>query len=333
MRTDRPAAPPPRSGPRARAPRLGRTPEGAVATTPPDRTRHLQFSPDIDPLLTIGALWRGPADRQLVFRGPLVLFATRTPRGPAAVRMRFGSGEAWLDGWGPGADDALARVPGLIGAEDHDPELADAHPVVRDVRRRLRGLRMTRTGAVFETLISAVIGQKVSGIAAGRSFGALLRRFGEPAPGPFPLLVPPAADELRRQPYHAFHTLGIERRRADVLRHAAAEGERLERVLDLPPAEGRRLLQSIPGIGPWTAAETTRLALGDPDAVSVGDYNVPHLVCWALAGEPRGMDPRMLELLEPYRGQRARVVRLLELSGRLPPRYGPRLPLRAIAGI
>jgi hypothetical protein len=67
--------------------------------------------------------------------------------------------------------------------------------------------------------------------------------------------------------------------------------------------------------------------------VSVGDFHIPNLVSWALAGEPRGSDARMLELLEPYRGRRALVVRLLELSGMRAPRYGPRLAPRMIAGI
>jgi 3-methyladenine DNA glycosylase/8-oxoguanine DNA glycosylase len=101
----------------------------------------------------------------------------------------------------------------------------------------------------------------------------------------------------------------------------------------LPPAEALCRLQAIPGVGPWTAAETIRSACGDPDAVSVGDYHVPSLVSWVLAGEPRGSDARMLELLEPYRGQRARLVRLLELSGWRPPRWGPRMPRRSIAAI
>jgi 3-methyladenine DNA glycosylase/8-oxoguanine DNA glycosylase len=74
-------------------------------------------------------------------------------------------------------------------------------------------------------------------------------------------------------------------------------------------------------------------AFGDPDAVSVGDFHIPNMVAWALAGEPRGIDERMLELLEPYRGQRGRVIRLLELAGFGAPRYGPRLSPRRIDGI
>ena len=89
----------------------------------------------------------------------------------------------------------------------------------------------------------------------------------------------------------------------------------------------------IPGIGRWTIAEVTRVAYGDPDAVSIGDFHMPNLVAWALAREPRADDARMLELLEPYRGQRGRVQRLLEVSGIRAPRYGPRLTPRRIAGI
>jgi 3-methyladenine DNA glycosylase/8-oxoguanine DNA glycosylase len=91
-------------------------------------------------------------------------------------------------------------------------------------------------------------------------------------------------------------------------------------------------LRTIAGIGPWTAAEVAVRALGDDDAVSVGDFHLPHIVAWALAREPRADDTRMLELLDPYAGRRALVVRLLEESGLHAPRYGPRLSPRRIEG-
>ncbi|MGH2393265.1 MAG: DNA-3-methyladenine glycosylase 2 family protein, partial [Candidatus Limnocylindria bacterium] len=131
-------------------------------------------------------------------------------------------------------------------------------------------------------------------------------------------------------PYFAYHPFGLERRRADIIRRAGRLGARLE---DCAPAQANRLLASVPGIGPWTIAEVRRVAFGDPDAVSVGDYHLPSLVAWALAGEPRADDARMLELLEPYRGQRGRVQLLLEASGIQPPRYGPRLAPRRIADL
>ena len=100
--------------------------------------------------------------------------------------------------------------------------------------------------------------------------------------------------------------------------------------MDLPLPEAYARLLAVPGIGPWTAAEVAVRALGDDDAVSVGDFHIPNLVAWALAGERRGDDARMLELLEPYRGRRALVVRLLELGG--PGAAAPRPAARSRGG-
>ena len=99
--------------------------------------------------------------------------------------------------------------------------------------------------------------------------------------------------------------------------------------MDLPSA--RQRLEAFPGVGPWTAAKVALVALGDPDAVQVGDYHLPHIVAYALEGKPRSTDERMLELLEPYRGHRARAVRLIGLTGIGAPRFGPKMPLRNIA--
>ncbi len=130
-------------------------------------------------------------------------------------------------------------------------------------------------------------------------------------------------------PYWVFHPFGVEQRRAETLRRAAAVADRLERSPDSSTAT--RALLSINGIGPWTAAEVVRVAYGDADAVSVGDYHVPNTVAWALAGEARADDARMLELLEPFRGHRGRVCRLLEAAGIHAPRFGPRMPIRSFA--
>ena len=89
-----------------------------------------------------------------------------------------------------------------------------------------------------------------------------------------------------------------------------------------------RRLMAFEGVGPWTAAFVMAAALGDADAVPVGDYHLPNMVSWALAGEPRADDARMLELLEPYRGHRGRVVRLLKQAGVHAPKYGLRSTIR-----
>jgi 3-methyladenine DNA glycosylase/8-oxoguanine DNA glycosylase len=206
-----------------------------------------------------------------------------------------------------------------------------AHPVVRNLQRRHAGLRLPRTRRIFHALVPTILEQKVTGTEAVRAYAALLRSHGEPAPGPGGLLLPPSPEALAGLPYHAFHPLGVERRRAEVIRRAAARAEWLE-AAETAEEAGRRLA-SLSGIGPWSVAEVLRSAFGDPDAVSVGDYHIPSSVAWALAGERRGTDERMLELLEPYRGQRGRVQRLLEVGRVTAPRFGPRMAPRSIAAL
>jgi 3-methyladenine DNA glycosylase/8-oxoguanine DNA glycosylase len=306
----------------------GTLPNRTEETTP----RSYRYRPRflVDMALTLGPLAHGHGDPTIRLGGGMAWRASRTPLGPATLELRRSGREVAVRAWGPGAEAALAGLPELLGSRDDPDALEPDHPALRELQRRLPGLRLTRTGAVFEALLPAVVGQKVTGGEARRAYRRLVLRYGERAPGPLPLRVAPEPGLLARLPYEAYHPLGLERRRADVIRRAAAVAGRLQEGVDLGPGETDRRLRTLPGIGPWTSAETRRIALGDPDAVSVGDYHLPNLVGWILAGEPRGDDARMLELLEPYRGQRARVVRLLELSGQWPPAFGPHLAERRI---
>jgi 3-methyladenine DNA glycosylase/8-oxoguanine DNA glycosylase len=249
--------------------------------------------------------------------------ATRTPEGPATVHFRHSAGEVDVTAWGPGGDWLLDRAPQLVGLDDVPDAFLPRHPLVRDLHRRHPGMRFGASGAVAEAMVCSVLEQKVRGIDAWRTYRQLVERYSEPAPGPEPLMLPPAPSVLAGLGYYDFHPFGVERRRADTILRVAAMAEKLDAAA-AEPSRAQGLLTRIPGVGLWTAAEVARVALGDVDAVSVGDLHLPHLVSWALAGEPRGDDARMLELLEPYRGQRARALRLLELSGVRAPRRGPR---------
>jgi 3-methyladenine DNA glycosylase/8-oxoguanine DNA glycosylase len=215
--------------------------------------------------------------------------------------------------------------------------IGHADPRLDRLARRLAGVRLTRTEAVLDALVPAILEQKVTGFEARRAWQGLVRAYGTPAPGPPALVagmrVAPDPRVLASLPYYAFHRFGIEQRRADVIRRVTAEADRLERIVELPLPEATARLLRIPGVGPWTAAEVTVRALGDPDAVSVGDFHLPGIVVYALTGEPNGDDARMLELLEPFRGRRALVVRCIELGGPFRPRRGPRMSPRSIAAI
>lgn len=278
---------------------------------------------------TLAPLRLGPGDRtvQLLGRGE-VWRATRTPEGAATGRYRLtGPTTVTVDAWGPGASWLRGHAPDLLGlGDDVDgfAAIAHLHPVVHRVARDRPGVRMPRSLAVYEALLPAVLSQKVTGLEAKRAWRGLVQRWGEPAPGPTPpsgrpLRLPPSPATLAAMPYHRLHPLGVERRRAEVLRAVARVGERLD------GPEGRARLRAVPGVGAWTEAEVARVAWGDADAVSVGDYHLPHTVTWALTGASRGDDERMLELLAPFAPHRGRVCRLLELAGLFAPRRGPRL--------
>jgi 3-methyladenine DNA glycosylase/8-oxoguanine DNA glycosylase len=188
---------------------------------------------------------------------------------------------------------------------------------------------------VVRHLIAAVLEQKVVGLEARRAWGRMSYALGEPAPGPAPpgLTLPPAPERLAATPPWVFHRCGVERKRADTIRRAMARAPRVEGAAALPLEAAYRRLRALPGVGAWSAAEVGLVALGDADAVSLGDHHLPSQVSWALAGERTGTDERMLELLEPYRGHRGRVLRLLAVGGLFPPRRGPRTALRSIATI
>jgi 3-methyladenine DNA glycosylase/8-oxoguanine DNA glycosylase len=238
--------------------------------------------------------------------------------------------------WGPGADAALDAAPGLAGAEDDVAGFDPAHPVVAELWRRQPGLRIPRSGAVVEALVPAVLEQRVTGRQARRSYVALVRALGEPAPGPAGeagMLVPPPPEAWAGLPSWTWHRFGVERRRADTVGRACRRAAALERLAALPPAEAAAGLRAVAGVGAWTAAEVASRALGDADAVPVGDYHLPHQAAWALAGEPRGTDERMLELLAPFTGHRGRVLRLIEAGRAGPPRLGPRAAIPRIAAL
>ena len=303
-------------------------------------TRDLTWTEPYDLIRTFAPLVRGQGDRTIRLSSSRIWWTTRTADGPASVEVRRVDGGFRVSGWGPGSTDLVGRADRLLGIDDagHGIAMLDATEgnLVARLARRYPGVRLTRTEAVLDALVPAILEQKVTGTEAHRAWNGLVRTLGEPAPGPpgnAGLRLAPAPAALARLPDHAFHRIGLEGRRAALVRRVAREADRVEATTASGSAAASAVLDAIPGIGPWTVAEVAVRAWGDPDAVSVGDFHLKNLVAYALAGEPRADDARMLELLAPYAGRRALVVRVLELGGPRPPRYGPRLAPRDIRAI
>jgi 3-methyladenine DNA glycosylase/8-oxoguanine DNA glycosylase len=261
--------------------------------------------------------------------------ATITPDGPGTLTIRWNADPAdpvdcGLDAqaWGPGADWLLARVDDLTGAADRHGVFEPAPPVIE------RSLRLTRDGRVgasrmlYHHLLPTIIGQRITGGEGVRQWARLCDELGEPAPGPAELVetmrLPPSPASLHRRPAWWFHPLGIETKRARPLTEVARHADKLWAWTDAGTEIAAQRLALLPGVGPWTIGSSLGPVLGDPDAVPVGDYHHPNTVAWALAEEPRADDERMLELLEPYRGQRGRVLWALTSVAGGAPKFGPR---------
>ncbi|MFD5770529.1 DNA-3-methyladenine glycosylase family protein [Streptomyces sp. NPDC127049] len=282
----------------------------------------------LDLRLTLGPLRRGPYDPTFRVTGDGEIWrATRTPEGPGTLRVRAVDGtEAEADTYGPGAAWLDAHLPALLGAEDDPTAFVPRHRLVLAAHRRRPGLRLTRTGLVLESLIPTVLEQKVTTTEAYGSWRDLVRRYGEPAPGPAPegMYVMPDARTWARIPSWEWHRANVDDKRAATIVRAARVAPRLEEAARMDPPAARARLELIPGIGPWTSAETVQRSNGAPDEVTTGDLHLPGIIGWALARDRTADDAAMLELLAPYAGQRHRAARLILLSGHTPPRRAPR---------
>jgi 3-methyladenine DNA glycosylase/8-oxoguanine DNA glycosylase len=235
------------------------------------------------------------------------------------------------EAWGEGSDWLLTRLAAVAGLEDDPSSFRTDNELVSGLHSQNMGLRFGRTDLVFDSLVIAICGQKVTGQEAARAVTGLYRTFSDPAPGPNPKLrLPPDPRQMAVAPYCKYHDMHLEKRRADVLRQVAASAEQVESLRQESPAEAERVLLTFPGIGPWSVAETLVSSHGDPDQVSVGDFHLKHMVVHHMTGRDRGTDEEMLDLLEPFRPNRGRVARLLHTLGH-EPKFGPRMTPRDIS--
>lgn len=282
--------------------------------------------------LVLGPLRRGPADP--TFRATpdgSVWRTSLTPAGPGTLRVSAYGGEVRGQAWGPGAEWLLEGLPQLLGAEDDPGAFRPRHRVVAESRHRRPGLRLLRTGLVLESLIPSILEQKVTTDEAYRAWRLLVRKYGTPAPGPESVVggrmwVVPAPRTWALIPSWEWHRAGVDNKRASTILRAVRVAARLEEAVRMSPSEAQARLEVVPGIGPWTSAETVQRSHGAADAVTVGDLHLPGIVGWALAGDRCADDSVMLSLLEPYAGQRHRAARLILLSGRGPGRRVPKMP-------
>jgi 3-methyladenine DNA glycosylase/8-oxoguanine DNA glycosylase len=251
--------------------------------------------------------------------------AARTPEGPGSLRIRRTREALVGEAWGDGSNWLLRRLGSITGLDDDPSRFVTTDGLVSRLHRTHPGYRFGRTDLVFPALIVSICAQKVTGREARNAMRGLIRTFSEPAPGPHEgLMLPPDPHAMAKAPYYEFHRLHLEKRRADVVRAVSRQAGRIQALAAASPVNAADVLQSFPGISSWTTAKTLEVSHGDPDQVAVGDFHFKHIVVHHLTGRDRGTDAEMLELLEPFRPHRGRVIRLLHTLGH-EPKFGPRM--------
>jgi 3-methyladenine DNA glycosylase/8-oxoguanine DNA glycosylase len=296
------------------------------------RTRTLRCPEPLDVGLTFGPLAHavGYASSRIV--GDAWWHAMNTPDGPVSLRVTADRLESTvtIDAWGAGGVWAVDHAAGITGADDVPAEFVPANALIASLQRRMPGQRLVALGTAADLAASTVIGQRVTSAEARDSWRGVVRRFGTHAPGAPPLTTPPTPEVLAKLPDWEWRRVGVEDRRSSTVRRLACESRRVDRAAGAGADVLEQRLRSLRGVGPWTAAHITHFAAADADAVPVGDWHLKHHVAYALVGERRADDARMLELLEPFRPHRARAWRLIVAGTRPPPRRVPRARIHGL---
>ena len=162
---------------------------------------------------------------------------------------------------------------------DSDPVTIDDHlsrdPLLAPLVTKRPGLRAPGHPDGTELLVRGVIGQQVSVAGARTLAGRIVAAHGEPLAEPVGTIthVFPSATTLAGLPTDKF---GMPRARGAALVEACARIASGELVLDAGSDRTAAVaaLQSIPGIGPWTAGYVAMRALGDPDVFLPTDIGV-----------------------------------------------------------
>jgi AraC family transcriptional regulator, regulatory protein of adaptative response / DNA-3-methyladenine glycosylase II len=262
-------------------------------------------------------------ERMLAFLGPRATRGVELVEGSRYTRtIEAGGGHGWLD-VEPGGVHALRLVVRMADPLhllqvvsrarrmfdlDADPMAIAAalrgDPLLAPLVRRHPGVRVPGAWSGYELGVRAILGQQVSVAAATTLAGRLVEAFGRRVDG----------EDGDRTPTHLFPTaevvadapverVGLPTARARAIRgfaDAVAAG-RVSFGVDADPADVRRALRSLPGIGDWTAEYIALRALGDPDAFPSSDLG---LLRAAGLSSPRALAERA-EAWRPWRAYAA----------------------------
>ncbi|MER5917599.1 DNA-3-methyladenine glycosylase 2 family protein [Streptomyces sp. NPDC001982] len=295
---------------------------------PPDHSLHWQPGFPVDAKLTFKSLRRGPHDPTHRQETDGTLWRTAlTSSGPVTYRIRQQRlDDLDIDAWGPGAGELIGGIRTELGEHDRPEDFRPAHPVLKRAWSRLPGLRVPRTGRLFEALVPAILEQRVVGLDAQAAWARLVGAHGGPAPGPAPetMRVMPSPEAWAKIPIWEWRRAGVDLHRSKTVIFAAWHAAKLDRAAT-DPARAYELMSAMSGVGVWTAAQVGHRALGDADALPIGDFHLGRMTGMALLGRPLA-EQEIEAFYLPWRPHRYRVLRILELTPRSAPRRSHRAP-------
>lgn len=215
--------------------------------------------------------------------------------------------------FGEHAEELALETAAGLQQEDGYTQFATEDAGIQRLHRLLPGLRVIRVPWLYDMTCSAILQQRVRTVDAMREWRRITWRYGSPAP--LGLRAFPPAGVLAQVPQFALESIGIDAKRAKALLRFAREMQFVSLKPGMDFAQLRQILLRVAGIGPWTTETVLGYGAGDVDAAIPGDLHLPRILCYALAGEEDGTDERMMELLEPFRGHRFRIIRLITSAG------------------
>ena len=179
--------------------------------------------------------------------------------------------------------DLAARPDAIDGHLRKDPRLA---PLVS----RTPGLRVAGAFCGFELAWRAVLGQQVSVASATSAAGRMAEAFGEPIETPIPQLdrLSPTLERLATCGPRDWANVGVTGSRGATIREVAraAKSEQLRLEPTSAPGATIEQLQSIRGVGAWTAEYIAMRALCWPDAFPQTDLALRRALGTARNGKP-----------------------------------------------
>jgi DNA-3-methyladenine glycosylase II len=193
-------------------------------------------------------------------------------------------------------------------------------PWLRPLAQRMRGVKPPRYPTLWEAAVNAIVFQQVSIYAASAILGRLIAALGSPVtlPNGIALRAFPDAITTLAANDDVLRGAGLSANKVATLRRvgeALASGALDERMLEeLPSAAAAELLQTIKGIGPWTATVILLRGFGRLDVFPGNDSGVAASLAF-VAGSAVEVES-VLETLGPQRGMLYYHLLLARLEAR-----------------